>query len=283
VNQEIPSDVAAPQQPQAGTSGTSGRSATVTEAAPAPRRGRPRDPLLDDRALQTTLDVFGDKGWAGLTYDEVAARAKVGKSSLYLRWPTKERLLADALRRTQQQSAPQQVSGDAHAGAGAGADSASGPGTSSGPPDVSTAGAAAASTTVADVSLRSYLVDHAMRRAELYVGEHGLAMLRLYVEARALPEVFAEIQKEAITSFVLAQRHRVEEAIAKGDLSEGASVVQLLDAIEGAVLMHVLVTPPELTARMRQTLPEYVETLVDTQLRAAAGPGSGAPGPASAG
>lgn len=280
MNQEIPSDVAAPQQPCAGAPDASSTAATVAEPATgAPRRGRPRDPLLDDRALQATLDVFGEKGWTGLTYDEVAARAKVGKSSLYLRWPTKERLLADALRRTQQQSAPQQTSHPEPAGTA----SATGRAAWSRPTAEATASTGTGSTTVSDVSLRTYLVDHAMRRAELYVGEHGLAMLRLYVEARALPEVFAEIQKEAITSFVLAQRHRVEDAIAEGDLDESASVVQLLDAIEGAVLMHVLVTPPELTARMRQTLPEYVETLVDSQLRAAGGPGAGAPGPPSAG
>lgn len=280
MNQEIPSDVGAPQQPCAGAPDASSTAARVAEPATgAPRRGRPRDPLLDDRALQATLDVFGEKGWTGLTYDEVAARAKVGKSSLYLRWPTKERLLADALRRTQQQSAPQQTSRPEPAGTA----SASGRAASSRPTAEATDSTGTASTTVSDVSLRTYLVDHAMRRAELYVGEHGLAMLRLYVEARALPEVFAEIQKEAITSFVLAQRHRVEDAIAEGDLDESASVVQLLDAIEGAVLMHVLVTPPELTARMRQTLPEYVETLVDTQLRAAGSPGADAPGPASAG
>lgn len=245
MSQDIPSVVALPLPTDDEAAGSSTGPAGTGPAPQAPRRGRPRDPLLDERALRATLDVFGAKGWAGLTYDEVATRARVGKSSLYLRWPTKERLLADALRRTQQ-------------------DGAAAPADSEDP---------------ADVHLRTYLVEHAMRRAELYVGEHGLAMLRLYVESRALPEVFAEIREEAITSFVLAQRHRVEDAIAEGDLCPGASAVQLLDAIEGAVLMHVLVTPPQLTARMRRTLPEYVETLVDAQLRAAGGPGTGTPGP----
>jgi AcrR family transcriptional regulator len=36
-------------------------------------------------------------GWHGLTFDAVFKQAGVGKSALYLRWPTKERLLVDAL------------------------------------------------------------------------------------------------------------------------------------------------------------------------------------------
>ncbi|HEY8720122.1 helix-turn-helix domain-containing protein, partial [Pengzhenrongella sp.] len=65
-------------------------------------RGRPRDPQLEDRALAATLEVFGETGWVGLTIDEVAARSRVGKSSIYLRWKDKETLLAAALRQTQQ-------------------------------------------------------------------------------------------------------------------------------------------------------------------------------------
>ena len=36
-----------------------------------------------------------------------------------------------------------------------------------------------------------------------------VAMLRLYVEAWAFPELFADIRREAITGFVLTERRRV--------------------------------------------------------------------------
>ncbi len=118
-------------------------------------------------------------------------------------------------------------------------------------------------------TLREYLVAHATRRANLYLGPHGLAMLRLYVEARAYPEVFAEIRREAITEFVLEERHRVAAAIRAGDLASDASPVQILDAVEGAIFMHILVTPPHLVDRVRRNLPAYISTTVDNQLRAA--------------
>jgi AcrR family transcriptional regulator len=43
------------------------------------------------------MDLLGEVGYAHLTMDQVAARAKVSKASLYLRWPNKVALVADAL------------------------------------------------------------------------------------------------------------------------------------------------------------------------------------------
>ena len=207
-------------------------------AAPPRRRGRPRDPDLEDRALRATLEVYGEKGWSGLTIDEVASRARVGKSSVYLRWSDKETLLASALRRIQGGDEPATPDEQDPA--------------EPSPPQ----------------SLRDYLIAHANERAELYLGPFGLAMLRLYVESRAYPEVFSDIRREAITDFVLSQRRRVEAAVRSGELPPGASAVQLLDAVEGSMLMHVLVTPPHLVDRVRQSVPEYIEQMVDRQLAA---------------
>jgi AcrR family transcriptional regulator len=41
--------------------------------------------------------VYGERGWSGLTMEDVARQARVGKAALYLRWPTKEDVLAAAL------------------------------------------------------------------------------------------------------------------------------------------------------------------------------------------
>ena len=209
------------------------------DVEPTRAPGRPRDPLLEQRALQAALEVFGEKGWAGLTIDEVATRSRVGKSSIYLRWGDKESLLTAALRQSQ------------HRGTELRDGEASPPLTEEG-------------------SLRDFLIAHATQRAELYLSPNGLPMFRLYVEALAFPQVFANIRQRTMTDFVLEERSRVEAAIRRGALPAHASAVHLLDAVEGAVLMHVLVTPPHLLDRVRSTLAAYVERLVDDQLRAAA-------------
>jgi AcrR family transcriptional regulator len=47
--------------------------------------------------MAAALAEYGRAGWAAFTLDGVARRAGVGKAALYRRWPTKERLLADAI------------------------------------------------------------------------------------------------------------------------------------------------------------------------------------------
>lgn len=59
--------------------------------------GRPRDETVGQRALAAAREVFAQRGWFGTSYDEVAKRAGVGKSSLYLRWPTKADLVIAAV------------------------------------------------------------------------------------------------------------------------------------------------------------------------------------------
>lgn len=237
-------------------------------------RGRPRDPATEERALRAALEIFGQKGLSGLTIDEVAARSKVGKSSIYLRWPDKEALLAAALHSIQVEGAEDGADTAERVADHSAHDAPAGDGTSGdGADDDGEAGAAAsgddADEAPVELTLRDYLVAHVHRRAELYLGEYGLAMLRLYAEARAHPEMFGEIREQAISRFVLDERQRVAEAIREGVLPAGASPVRILDAVEGAIFMHLLVTPPQLLPRVRAGLDDYVEHMVDDQLRAA--------------
>lgn len=60
-------------------------------------RGRPRDRGVDAAIRSATMELLGEAGYARLTMDQVAVRARVSKSSLYLRWPNKVALVADAL------------------------------------------------------------------------------------------------------------------------------------------------------------------------------------------
>src|SRR5438132_1036795 len=61
------------------------------------RRGRPRDPAVDVAVLTAAVDLLAEVGYARLTMDQIAARAGVGKASVYLRWPNKVALVAEAI------------------------------------------------------------------------------------------------------------------------------------------------------------------------------------------
>src|SRR5580692_1948555 len=73
---------------------------TDTEAGPAPeisrRPGRPRSEQAEQAIIDATLDVFAEKGFEGVCVEAVAARAGVGKATIYRRWPNKEELLLAA-------------------------------------------------------------------------------------------------------------------------------------------------------------------------------------------
>ena len=74
--------------------------ATDTEAGPgretSRRPGRPRSEQAEQAIIEATLDVFAERGFEGVCVELVAARAGVGKATIYRRWPNKEELLLAA-------------------------------------------------------------------------------------------------------------------------------------------------------------------------------------------
>ncbi len=71
--------------------------AVASPLAVARRRGRPRSEQVDQAIIEAALALFAESGVQGLGIEAVAARAGVGKSTIYRRWPGKEELLVDAL------------------------------------------------------------------------------------------------------------------------------------------------------------------------------------------
>jgi AcrR family transcriptional regulator len=61
------------------------------------RRGRPRSAQANRAIIDAALDLFAESGAEGLCIEKVAAKAGVGKATIYRRWPGKEDLLLDAL------------------------------------------------------------------------------------------------------------------------------------------------------------------------------------------
>ena len=59
--------------------------------------GRPRDARADEAILASALEVLAEAGPTGLSVEEVAARAGVGKATIYRRFPTKDDLVVASL------------------------------------------------------------------------------------------------------------------------------------------------------------------------------------------
>jgi len=75
--------------------------------APVPsRRGRPRSAEADEAILDAAIEVFAEAGFEGLTVEGVAARAGVGKATVYRRYPGKVDLVLAAAACLTEQQAP---------------------------------------------------------------------------------------------------------------------------------------------------------------------------------
>src|SRR5689334_4875060 len=74
------------------------RPATGARQAAAERPpGRPRSARVDDAILAAALAELGERGYARMSVDAVAARAGVSKPTIYLRHPTKADLATAAI------------------------------------------------------------------------------------------------------------------------------------------------------------------------------------------
>lgn len=73
----------------------------MNERKSAKVAGRPRDPEVDERILEATLQQLREQGYARMSLDRVAVAAGVGKPAIYRRWKGKADLATAALRRLQ--------------------------------------------------------------------------------------------------------------------------------------------------------------------------------------
>ncbi|PZG08036.1 TetR family transcriptional regulator [Nonomuraea aridisoli] len=191
--------------------------------------GRPRDAEVDRKALRAAIELYAELGWAKFTLDAVARRAGIGKAAIYRRWPTRERLVAAAL----EQALVLPV------------------------------------IAVDTGTLREDLRGLAHAMMAYYLGPHGLAGLRLHVEARAYPELFAELAAGIRSMRVLEARAIIRRAIDRGELGRNASPTLIVDTLVGGLLNHVLATPEELRPEMAAQSEQYVEDVTAFVLTAA--------------
>jgi AcrR family transcriptional regulator len=69
----------------------------VTDTTDIRRPGRPRSPEAHAAILRAALELAVEGGFRGLSMEAIAARAGVGKATIYRRWKSKEALFVEAI------------------------------------------------------------------------------------------------------------------------------------------------------------------------------------------
>ena len=114
---------------------------------------------------------------------------------------------------------------------------------------------------------REILGNEADFRLREYLGPNRSAVRRLFVEAgNAEDPVICQIYKDLFVTPLSAIHERLWDFKLNGELPRNTSVVRLLDAIEGSVLMRTFCLPDDVIGCFLEKVPAYVADLVDDQL-----------------
>lgn len=189
-------------------------SAVITRPLTARAPGRPRSAEADDAILEAAIELFAETGYQGFTVEAVAARAGVGKATVYRRYSCKVELIAAACR--------------AYSDLGRE------------PPDTGTfrTDLRAVLDSLADVLTASSV---------------GRVMPTLVADRARIPELDAEM-RALVREKRRRHRAVVERAIARGELRPDVDPELVIDALLGPVFYRFLVSGAPLGAAYRDAL-----------------------------
>ncbi|CUU59770.1 DNA-binding transcriptional regulator, AcrR family [Parafrankia irregularis] len=172
------------------------------------RRGRPRSDQADRAILDATRDLLVSANYERLSIEAIAARAGVGKQTVYRRWASKAAVVAEALLTAQAglSIAPPHDTGDLAR------------------------------------DLKSWVIQHsqwlANPTASVMIRALAAAAADSQIDAAQLYEHLTGPAREAIL-------HRLDLEANRDALRDGTDLDAIVDAIIGTLLYHVLARHPD--------------------------------------
>ncbi|MFD3802962.1 TetR/AcrR family transcriptional regulator [Streptomyces sp. NPDC058611] len=192
-------------------------------SSPSPR-GRPRDPRSHEAIVSATTELVVEVGYAATSIGAVAARAGVGKDTVYRRWRGKPELVFEAVFTT--------------------TDDAPVPDTG---------------TLTGDLTaLLQGLVD------EFHAPAAAAALPGLLADFAADPVLKARIRSDFLAPSKERLLIVFERAVTRGEITAGTPVDLVLDTLAGSVFFHVGLIgehpDPQLAGRLAAVIAQGIET-----------------------
>jgi AcrR family transcriptional regulator len=170
-----------------------------------PRRGRPRDPDAEPRIRRYAVQLLLERGFDGMTVDDVAEAAGVGKATIYRRWASKELLANDAMAQLFDIEIP-----DADTGSIAG-------------------------------DLRQVYLDALV----FVNSQEGLALIRLAVTEMNRDEQFAAVYRSFLQRRIALTANALERARQRGEqIRAGADPVMMVQWLAGVLILRAMTGEP---------------------------------------
>jgi len=187
--------------------------------------GRPRSQAADQAILRAALEIFIEQGVDGASIEQIAARARVARTTLYRRWSSKEALIAQAI--AVARGAPEQL----------------------------------AAVKRAELTRLPRLLVRALAESLSMPGYKELAA-RLIGSVPSCPELMAVYWSTYMAPRREIIGNVLERARAEGLIRKDSDPEVLLDLVGGAMIFHLLVRPGVRTAReMRAYLSKVLHEL----------------------
>jgi AcrR family transcriptional regulator len=174
----------------------------MTSEAPARGRGRPRSEEAHRAILAAVVDLLPEHGLKGLTIEAVAARAGVGKTTIYRRWKTKNELIVEAIEQVR-------------------------------PPGMAPDTGSVAGDLQAMVTIQ---------RERLEASRLPRIMPRVLGESMEDPELHAEIIARAVMPIRAMLTQIVERGIERGELREDLDVEAFVDVLHAVPVYKLLMS-----------------------------------------
>jgi AcrR family transcriptional regulator len=197
---------------------------TTSEPEQGQRKpGRPRSAQAHKAILDAALELLAEEGFQGLSIEDVAARAGVGKTTIYRRWSSKDELVIDAIHEIQV--------------------------------DLTTVDTGNFRNDLVILFKAAYqgILTHPLLPQ---------LVLRLISEFQANPEIFQVFLKQLLIPRLQRFIYMVEQAQARGEIRRDIDWTLALELITGPIFMHLLITH-YLAPSMSSSDDRWVEQMID--------------------
>lgn len=197
---------------------------TTSEPEQGQRKpGRPRSAQAHKAILDAALELLAQEGFQGLSIEDIAARAGVGKTTIYRRWSSKDDLVIDAIHEIQV--------------------------------DLTTVdtGNFRNDLVILFKAANQGIMTHPLLPQ---------LVLRLISEFQANPEIFQVFLTQLLIPRIQRFMYMVEQAQARGEIRRDIDWTLALELITGPIFIHLLISH-YLAPSMSSSDDKWIEQMID--------------------